>query len=343
MYGIMTNNHVLDSNSIQPGKSFIIILNKMKYRITVNENDFMFTSELIDVTFIQLTDDFFIKNPKFEFFEPCFDSNSNNNNNNNNDDDNDDNDDDDDNDGDDDDDEQDIYIFQYPKGILSFDYGLIKHISGFNYFHNLSTNCGSSGSPLLNDDLKVLGIHKSGYSDISNVATNINSINYAITILYNKSYINEIKKAREPTRKLNEEELEELKIYGLKMIKEKKLSVRELLNLKNLELEEGVEISNEELLRLENIGSEELNMYTCSYYENPTLKLLFYRTNHAWYFTSMKVKDITYDIITIKTYNWILINPHESIKEIISRSNKKLEHQHQLIIMWLKLSELKYM
>ena len=327
MYGLMTNNHVLDSNYIKPGKSFIIVINENQYIITLDKKNFIFTSKLIDVTFIQLTDDNFINNPKFKFLVPYFENNNYYYNN---------------IDAINDDENQYIYIFQYPNRELSFDNGIILHKSGFNYFHNVSTDQGSSGSPLLNDDLKVIGIHKSGYSNI-NIATNINIIYYAIRFLYIKNYINKIKKARKMTRKLNEDELNELNMYGLKKINESKLSVEELLNLKQLELEEGVNISAKQILQLENIGSEELNMYTCSYYKYPSLKLLFYRTNHAWYFTSVRVEDISYDVFKIRTYEWVIINPYKSIEEIINQSFFILEHQHVHIIMWLKLSELKYM
>jgi len=74
MYGLMTNNHVLDSESIKPGKSFFINFNnKFKKKINI-KNDFIFTSEFIDVTFIQLNNEIIndIKsfNPSLQFFEP---------------------------------------------------------------------------------------------------------------------------------------------------------------------------------------------------------------------------------------------------------------------------------
>ena len=59
-----------------------------------------------------------------------------------------------------------IYIIQYPVGILSFSFGIIKKIKeneAFNLYHNLITKGGASGSPLLGLDNKVIGIHKASF------------------------------------------------------------------------------------------------------------------------------------------------------------------------------------
>ena len=57
-----------------------------------------------------------------------------------------------------------IYILQYPLGDKAFvSYGIIKsieEINEYNFNHICSTNEGSSGSPILNKDNKVIGIHK---------------------------------------------------------------------------------------------------------------------------------------------------------------------------------------
>ena len=149
-------------------------------------------------------------------------------------------------------------FFQYPKTILSFASGIIESSSGFNYFHNASTNSGSSGAPLINNNIKVIGVHKMGIiSEKNNVATNLNIVKYAISTLFNKDYINDIKKARESTRKLSDDEIEELKKHGLK---ETSLS----------------------------------NMYKCPYSSSSSV-MLVYRTNHGWYFTEKeKIKLNTY-------------------------------------------------
>jgi hypothetical protein len=58
-----------------------------------------------------------------------------------------------------------IYIIQYPKGKLSTSFGRIKEINDlkkYEFRHKCSTDKGSSGSPILNLNNKVIGIHKNG-------------------------------------------------------------------------------------------------------------------------------------------------------------------------------------
>ena len=306
LYGLITNNHVIDSDFIKNNSSFKIFvnpkpensLNDSEYfkdsnvntkNININEDSYIFTSELIDITFIQL-DEEFLKNSEYLFLDP---------------------------DNDDGKEKESIYIFQYPKLQLFFASGSIESSSGINYFHTASTDNGSSGSPLLNENMKIIGVHKAGIklekeqlrNKTFNIATKFNIVKHAISTLYYKRYINDIKKAREPARKLNKFEKDELKKHGLKRIM-------------NSEVSEY--------------------MYKCPYTKS-ALVMLFYRTNHGWYFTSRKAKEIGSQLKEIKTYPWILINPYKKVEEIISEFDGELEHQHELIITWLKLSELMYM
>ena len=58
-----------------------------------------------------------------------------------------------------------IYIIQYPEGDLSLSYGLLDNIcidKKYNFNHKCSTKGGSSGSPILNINNKLIGIHKEG-------------------------------------------------------------------------------------------------------------------------------------------------------------------------------------
>ena len=296
IYGLITNNHVIHSDFIKNNKSFSIYLNQcpedsdsidsIHYNISLDENYFIFTSELIDITFVQLPN-IYSKNPDFIFLDPC-DCNCHNN--------------------------ELIYVFQYPETIFSFATGFIESSVGYNYFHKASTNVGSSGAPLINKNMKVIGIHKSGLpSKNVNVATNINIVNYAINTLYNKNYINDIKKARASPKELSDDEKKELIKHGLK---ETSLP----------------------------------NMYKCLY-STSSLVMLFYRTNHGWYFTLKNKKEIKYlknkkkikyVLKEVKLYNWILIDLYKKFEEIINECGEKLEHQHELIILWLKISELMY-
>jgi len=70
-----------------------------------------------------------------------------------------------------------IYIIQYPKGKLSVSYGILDNIyedKKFNFNHKCSTEGGSSGSPILNINNKLIGIHKEGYNNKKNKGTFLN-------------------------------------------------------------------------------------------------------------------------------------------------------------------------
>ena len=59
-----------------------------------------------------------------------------------------------------------IYIIQYPENELSVSYGILEQIyedKKYNFNHKCSTRGGSSGSPILNINNKLIGIHKKGY------------------------------------------------------------------------------------------------------------------------------------------------------------------------------------
>jgi len=58
-----------------------------------------------------------------------------------------------------------IYIIQYPDNKLSVSYGILDKIcedKAYNFNHKCSTSGGSSGSPILNLNNKLIGIHKEG-------------------------------------------------------------------------------------------------------------------------------------------------------------------------------------
>jgi hypothetical protein len=200
--GLMTNNHVLNENYLKEGKSFnISISNGSKHTIEINGNDFIFTSELIDITFIELNEEN-IKKINPHFLKPnnengnIKDANTSDS----------------------------ILIIQYPQKKLSFARGNIRKRRSFDYYHEVSTNEGSSGSPLLNKNNYVVGIHKSSIitdqydidsKDNVNVAVKISEVIYAIRMLYNNESFYEIKIARKSPRKLTEMEIKELEEYGI--------------------------------------------------------------------------------------------------------------------------------
>jgi len=289
LYGLITNNHVLNSERLHTIKSFKIIVNKETFEINLNDSDFIFTSEILDITFIQLMDKKYISNPIIDFLEPEIDEDKSYIG-------------------------KSISIVQYPNQQQSFAFGRISSLSGFNYYHSVTTNEGSSGSPLLINDinsLKAIGIHKfsiinSSDNSVKNLATKFSVVSNAINTIYNKKYIHDITKAREKPRELNDTEIDELKIHGM----------------------------------------EETNIYNvfkCQYFKSKNKIVLFYKSNHGWYCAPRNKIKIKYNEKILKPYGWIFINPYESIEKIIDNIGKeKLEHRHEVIIMWLKLSEFKY-
>jgi len=275
LYGLITDDYVLTSEYLQSNSSFEVLLNNKTLKINLNNNKIIFTSELIGITFIQLTkltDEKFFNDPDIDFLSPDtekFDAN-------------------------------DVIILTQDQS-LSFE--SINYLSGFNYNLTTDEDEGLPGSPLFNYDfysnnIKVLGVYKRG-----NVATSFNIIEEVIRMIYNKRYIYEINRARENPRVLNDNEIEELINHKLEETK---------LN----------------------------NVFKCPYLEL-NKSVFFYKSNHGWYCTIRK--NIKYDKENLKNYDWTFINPYEPIEKIIEKIGKgKLEHRHEVIIMWLKLSEFKY-
>jgi len=286
LYGLITAKCIIDFQNIKYNKSFEIEINKQTFEINLNDNIFIFTSELLDITFIQLIDEKYFNNLVIDFLEPEIDEYTSYIN-------------------------KSIIIPQYARLQKSYASGKIKFLLSFNYIHSASTDLGSSGSPLLisdKNDWKVIGIHKNtklGRKDI-NMATNICIFENVINTIYGKEYIYDIKKAKEKPRELNDYELNELKKHGIKKT--------------NL-----------------------YNVYKCPYFKSKNKIVLFYRSNHGWYCASEIEADYKNIEIIILNHGWTFINPYEPIEKIIDNIGKeKLEHLHEVIIMWLKLSEFKY-
>ena len=89
-------------------------------------------------------------------------------------------------------DDETIYVIQYPKGKLSVSYGRLKEINllkNYEFNHKCSTDEGSSGSPILNLNNKVIGIHKNGKSHFNfNQGTFLNyPIKEFITLNFGKN------------------------------------------------------------------------------------------------------------------------------------------------------------
>ena len=146
-YFLITNNHVLDSNSINNNHDISIAYKNKEEKIKLNKR-LKGTNEKLDYTIIEILkkDEIFKKiNNYFEIDNYIMNDESSNKYLN-----------------------QDICIVQYPyggdlAGELSFAHGGIQCFDNFKIKHLVSTHPGSSGSPiLLQNNFKIIGIHKSG-------------------------------------------------------------------------------------------------------------------------------------------------------------------------------------
>jgi len=279
LYGIMTNNHVLDAEQLSPHSYFTIVADssERRHRIFIDDNLFLFTSELIDVTFVQLHQDV-IRRINPEFLYPGQDSHK----------------------------EDRVVVLQHPHGgELSFSQGMILSDWGFDYLHTCSTDYGSSGSPLLNNYFEVVGIHKMRrVSEKANVATRISVIQHAIKNMYNLYIKRRSTKGRHPAQMLNSNEIDILRIHGLKSTE------------------------------LDNLFISPSSFFVTT--------LLFYRTNHAWYWTPLA--SVEYKVECLKQCNWSIINENHNIKAIGGKWDGIEPAQRNIrLIKWLSSSGLEYL
>ena len=117
-----------------------------------------------------------------------------------------------------------VYIIQYPKGELSVSYGVLERIyedKKYNFKHKYSTERGSSGSPILNLNNKVIAFHKEAYSNKYNKGT---FLNYPI-----KEFIELNYKKNDKKNEVNESLLKE---FNKKYNKDIKKSIIEKIDIK---------------------------------------------------------------------------------------------------------------
>ena len=156
----ITNNHIINDKILYKNNSKININieeeNEIK-EINLN-NRIKYTNKEYDITIIEIKENDNIKN-YLELDDKIIEDILNNNNKNNKyiDD--------------------TIYIIQYPEGKLSVSYGILDNIyedKKYNFRHKCNTKGGSSGSPILNINNKIIGIHKEGYYNKYNKGTFLN-------------------------------------------------------------------------------------------------------------------------------------------------------------------------
>ena len=152
---LLTNNHILNYNSIRKGNEIkLSYKNDIKFIQLTDERNY-WTNETYDFTCIEILNKDGIK----DFYEmEIYDSEKCNN-------------------------KTDIMVVQYPRGLIKINKGSLISINDTQISHNVKTNFGSSGSPIiLFKQNKVIGIHR-GYSQIQKV-------NLGINIKYIIDYIN---------------------------------------------------------------------------------------------------------------------------------------------------------
>ena len=136
---LFTNNHVLKEDKIKINEQILIEHCKKNYTLEITKDRKVFTDEELDYTCIQIldTDEINKKIEKYFQIEQSYCNNRKLIK------------------------DQEIYILQYPNGVLSHSIGKIVDIEDNKIKHSASTNDGSSGSPLIkryNNNL-ILGIH----------------------------------------------------------------------------------------------------------------------------------------------------------------------------------------
>ena len=141
---LLTSNHVLNKESLKKGNEIKISYQDNIKMIKITDERFyrISESEILDYTCIQILD-----KDNIEDFYEIYNKNDNNFYN------------------------EDIAIPQYPKGgALVVKAGRFVKMNNYTIYHSVSTDKGSSGSPiiLLLREFKVIGIHK-GYSDFLNL------------------------------------------------------------------------------------------------------------------------------------------------------------------------------
>ena len=176
---LFTNNHVLNEICIDTNKEIKFEYCQKENKIRITENRKVFTNKELDYTCIEIFDTDKI-NKFFKIDQNIFNNKDSLKN-------------------------KEIFILQYPYGELSHDSGKILGIQNNILIHSVSTEFGSSGSPLIkryNIHL-IIGLHRGGNETQElgnkvkyNIATSFDSIIKNIKAQLSNKNVNEIRNTK---------------------------------------------------------------------------------------------------------------------------------------------------
>ena len=250
---LLTNNHVLNINDIQPGETIKFSINNdyKEFNFLLDNTRKIYTNEYFDVTIIEIKEDDNIDEKSFfDLDKQIFQEDSVNIFRN-----------------------KQIYLLHYPKGIkMEISPGLIKNINEEEerktIHHLCDTSGGSSGSPIINTgNFKVIGIHKGAPRGAQNynlgtlLKEPIEKFNEEIKKKKSNNKDNKDNKGNETNIKIEEksekEEKENLRVEE-KSEKEEKENIR-VEEKCEIEEEEKNEIEEKENLRVDEKNEKEEN------------------------------------------------------------------------------------
>ena len=181
---LFTSNHIINKDLIKTGNNIHFVYKLKRKKIEITDNRKCFTNEELDYTCIEIFDedeieDFFdVENKEYKDINEHFLN-------------------------------EDIAIIQYPKGgPLKINAGHLKEINENMIKHTVSTDYGSSGSPIIlyERNNEILGIHRGRNTKLNiNMGIYIKFVIEDIKILELALIDSEIKHQNEKIKQLNEE------------------------------------------------------------------------------------------------------------------------------------------
>ena len=224
---LITNNHVLTQNDIAINNIIKITINndKVVRNITINSKRKTFTSQNLDVTFIEISPskdniNNFLEideniNLEIDLLEYFYNKKS-------------------------------IYTLHYPKGKnIEVSYGLSSGIIDYNIGHSCVTDKGSSGCPiLLLDSFKIIGIHK-GAGKFKNMGTFMKDALKAFNIKFKNNYyknisLDDYENQNEMTIIYSIGDYEFIRIFSKKFVENNRNNCKIIINEKEQEITEYI-------------------------------------------------------------------------------------------------------